>query len=295
MEHFEERHVVNLRPQPVPGQPYLHGQTSPTNSNFDLDLPHPAHIPQSRPERPKPQREPQRQTYPAPRDTPVVMQPHNTQYPGYPDIHHPYSKPPLASNVGVDRHPQQLRQQALFEPNIMGIDSYLAFSSPSACPGQTQAPNHPLPAQAATSLYASTSSSRTSMPQTGTTHSRPVSSLLLSKPFRCPKPNCNKSYRYANGLKYHMTHGSCNSAPPKDSEALQALLYEKGVLINGDDRSGRQITEGELLELEREAERRRRPFACGVGDCQRRYMNMNGLSTSLSSEILFLFGADMMV
>ena len=293
MEHYEECHIVNLHPQPVPGQPCPHSQTSPTNSNFDLDLPHSAHIPQSRPERQKPQREPQRQTYPTPRDTPVVMQP--TQYPGYSDGHHPYSKPPLASNSGGDRHPQLLREQGLFEPNVMDIDSHLAFSSSPACPGKTRAPNHPLPAQAHTSLYASTSSSRTSTPHTGTTNSRPVSSLHLSKPFRCPKPNCNKSYRYANGLKYHMTHGSCNSAPPKDSEALQALLYEKGVLINGDDRSGRQITEGELLELEREAERRRRPFACGVGDCQRRYMNMNGLSTSLSSEILFPFGADMMV
>ena len=291
MEHYEECHIDTLRPQPVPGQSYPHSQTSSTNSNFDLDLLHSAHITQSSPgpERQKSQCEPQRQTYPTPRDTPVVMQPHGTQYPGYQDGHHPYSKPPLASNSGVDRH------LPLFEPNIMGIDWNLAFSSSSACPDQTQAPNHPLPAQAPTSLHASTSSSRTSTPHTGTTNSRPVSSLHLSKPFRCPKPNCNKSYRYANGLKYHMTHGSCNSAPPKDSEALQALLYEKGVVINGDDRSGRQITEGELLELEREAERRRRPFACGVGDCQRRYMNMNGLSTSLSSEILFPFGADMMV
>lgn len=78
-----------------------------------------------------------------------------------------------------------------------------------------------------------------------------------------------------------MTHGSCNFAPPKDLEALQALLAEKGVVVNGNDRSGVQITEGELREVEREAERRLRPFACGVGDCQRRYKNMNGLRTSL--------------
>ena len=107
-----------------------------------------------------------------------------------------------------------------------------------------------------------------------------MSSLLLSKPFRCPKPNCNKSYKQASGLKYHTTHGSCNFAPPKDLEALQALLAEKGVVVNGNDRSGVQITEGELREVEREAERRLRPFACGVGDCQRRYKNMSGLRTS---------------
>ena len=37
------------------------------------------------------------------------------------------------------------------------------------------------------------------------------------------------------------------------------------------------LTEDDLLSLSREAEKRLRPFACGVGDCQRRYKNMNGL------------------
>ena len=39
--------------------------------------------------------------------------------------------------------------------------------------------------------------------------SQPGSSLL-SRPFRCPNPNCNRSYKQANGLKYHVTHGTCN-------------------------------------------------------------------------------------
>jgi transcription factor SFP1 len=155
-------------------------------------------------------------------------------------------------------------------------------ASPVAAQGQTQASYHPLSAQASTSASGSSPSSPSpsSTPRASTTLSRPASSLLLSKPFRCPKANCNKSYKQANGLKYHMTHGSCNFAPPKDLEALQALLAEKGVMVNGNDRSGVQITEGELREVEREAERRLRPFACGVGDCQRRYKNMNGLRAS---------------
>ncbi|TFK18111.1 hypothetical protein FA15DRAFT_660952 [Coprinopsis marcescibilis] len=147
---------------------------------------------------------------------------------------------------------------------------------------------------------------------------RPAASLLLSKPFRCPKPNCNKSYKQANGLKYHMTHGSCNFAPPKDLEHVKDLLERKrrereaqnaanGVVglnrslslgssgVNGEgglpptldtqllstyydlNLSTMNITETELREVEREAEKRLRPFACGVGDCQRRYKNMNGL------------------
>lgn len=128
------------------------------------------------------------------------------------------------------------------------------------------------------------SPSTVSTPRASTTLSRPASSLLLSKPFRCPKPNCNKSYKQANGLKYHMTHGSCNFAPPKDLEQVQALLASKrsqrqAAEANGEDVDGSygMISEGELREVEREAERRLRPFACGVADCQRRYKNMNGL------------------
>ncbi|KAG6853264.1 hypothetical protein C0991_005589 [Blastosporella zonata] len=153
-------------------------------------------------------------------------------------------------------------------------------------------------------------------PSTATTPARTPShtplpaapSLLLSKPFRCPKPNCNKSYKQANGLKYHMTHGSCNFAPPKDLEHVKDLLERKRrerEASSGLSRSASLgslshpaeplvnaqgepllhnlygdlgcITETELREVEREAEKRVRPFACGVGDCQRRYKNMNGL------------------
>lgn len=35
----------------------------------------------------------------------------------------------------------------------------------------------------------------------------------LSKPFKCPTAHCNKSYKQANGLKYHMTHGQCCFLP----------------------------------------------------------------------------------
>ncbi|KAJ2935775.1 hypothetical protein H1R20_g1319, partial [Candolleomyces eurysporus] len=110
-----------------------------------------------------------------------------------------------------------------------------------------------------------------------------------------------------------MTHGSCNFAPPKDLEHVKDLLERKRRereaqgLTNGQplNRSlsvgsngsplpstldtallssyydlnlqSMNITETELREVEREAEKRLRPFACGVGDCQRRYKNMNGL------------------
>ncbi|KAF9005099.1 hypothetical protein BDQ17DRAFT_1408459 [Cyathus striatus] len=141
-----------------------------------------------------------------------------------------------------------------------------------------------------TAVHQPQGGSRTQPPTPSTTLSRPATSLLLSKPFKCPKPNCNKSYKQANGLKYHMTHGSCNFAPPKDLEHVKDLLERKrreagltrSASLNEGEKSFNygelgQITETELREVEREAERRLRPFACGVGDCQRRYKNMNGL------------------
>ena len=51
-----------------------------------------------------------------------------------------------------------------------------------------------------------------------------------------------------------------------------------GVDLGVDGEGEVVLSESELREVEREAERRLRPYACGVGECQRRYKNMNGLS-----------------
>ncbi|KAG6907183.1 hypothetical protein DXG01_010054 [Tephrocybe rancida] len=209
-------------------------------------------------------------------------------------------------------------------PSSTGALTPFSSSSTSTLPS-------PAPSASSSSLLptplpsSSTSNSTTPNPSASSNHTPthtplPAPSLLLSKPFRCPKPNCNKSYKQANGLKYHMTHGSCNFAPPKDLEHVKDLLERKrrerelagspnglsrsaslGSLgqRNGEGGSSSSssalvnaqgepllhglygdlgcITETELREVEREAEKRVRPFACGVGDCQRRYKNMNGL------------------
>jgi transcription factor SFP1 len=73
---------------------------------------------------------------------------------------------------------------------------------------------------------------------------------MLSKPFKCPTKGCNKSYKQANGLKYHITHGQCNFLPRDPS--LDGLN-------------------------DAEADQKSRPYACQVGSCTRRYKNMNGL------------------
>ncbi|KAI9013743.1 hypothetical protein CLU79DRAFT_768546 [Phycomyces nitens] len=65
---------------------------------------------------------------------------------------------------------------------------------------------------------------------------------LVEKPYKCNVPACEKSYKNANGLKYHKLHGHC---------------IEK--LENGTN----HIAE--------------RPYSCKVGRCIKRYKNLNGL------------------
>ncbi|KAI6008780.1 hypothetical protein F5J12DRAFT_912565 [Pisolithus orientalis] len=157
-------------------------------------------------------------------------------------------------------------------------DEHLPVATPSAQePAYTRSSAPSTTQSSRDSSAPSKATSQQTSPRASITLSRPASSLLLSKPFRCPKPNCNKSYKQANGLKYHMTHGSCNFAPPKDLEQVQALLASKRSAREAAGDEDNMISEGELREVEREAERRLRPFACGIGDCQRRYKNMNGL------------------
>ena len=67
-------------------------------------------------------------------------------------------------------------------------------------------------------------------------------------------------------------------APPRVCMPLHTPAHPSSCRcpVNGNDRSGVQITEGEGGAWLREAERPLWPFTCGVGDCQRRYKNMNG-------------------
>ncbi|WWC94055.1 hypothetical protein V866_000893 [Kwoniella sp. B9012] len=72
-----------------------------------------------------------------------------------------------------------------------------------------------------------------------------------SRPWRCPNPGCNKSYKQSNGLKYHQMKGQCDFA-----------IHDA-------------VDLGLSLE---EAEERNRPYVCAVGaGCNKRYRQMNGL------------------
>ncbi|KAI5121784.1 hypothetical protein M0805_009595 [Coniferiporia weirii] len=131
-----------------------------------------------------------------------------------------------SSNMYMRMHSPQSRELSPSSPNVIASGSAVASGAKSK--GST----------------ATTAAS--------TTLSRPAVSLLLSKPFMCPKPGCMKSYKQANGLRYHITYGQCNFAPPLELPSVEGLS-------------------------EHEAENRLRPFGCQMPPCQHRYKNMNGL------------------
>lgn len=81
----------------------------------------------------------------------------------------------------------------------------------------------------------------------------PQPSLFAThRPFRCPQPGCQKSYKQSNGLKYHMSKGQCNFEV-RDAVEWGGLTQE-------------------------EAEEKSRPFVCAAGEgCAKRYRQMNGL------------------
>ena len=111
--------------------------------------------------------------------------------------------------------------------------------------------------------------------------SLPYPSLCLSKPIRCPKPDCNKLYGQADALKSHLTH-SCSFAPPPEIlEAPRAPLADEGVVVNENDHLGVRTMEGELHKSERGTERRLCPSGSSIGNYRRRYRSIKDFRTSL--------------
>ncbi|KAK5100414.1 Transcriptional regulator of ribosomal biogenesis proteins [Lithohypha guttulata] len=79
------------------------------------------------------------------------------------------------------------------------------------------------------------------------------------KPFRCPVIGCDKSYRNANGLKYHKTHGHQNQRLQENGDGTFSIL----------DPDNNQPYPG-TVGMEKE-----KPYKCEV--CHKRYKNLNGL------------------
>jgi len=183
--------------------------------------------------------------------------------------HNPFSPYPPSQHAAT-------RSQSVHQdPTASALRRYQGYSDHSALPGTGPFPsnaecvqpallfsasatpsplNTPAASRGASPDLMASSNSEPSTPSTPTTPS-PTSqvgaaaSLSFQKPFRCPKPGCNKSYKQANGLKYHVTHGQCNFAPADPS--VEGLT-------------------------DQEAEKKMKPYLCQVG-CNKRFKNMSGL------------------
>ncbi|KAH9980731.1 hypothetical protein BJV77DRAFT_380073 [Russula vinacea] len=93
-----------------------------------------------------------------------------------------------------------------------------------------------------------------------------------------PPPFRRRGLRHRSRL-LSLRHNKTPSAPTDYGAITSSLQASQDItiVVNGDDNSGVQATTGELHVVERETDRRLRPFACGIDECQRRYMSMKSL------------------
>jgi hypothetical protein len=148
-----------------------------------------------------------------------------------PSLHHSrFPKRPQVAHVASQQAPTAMFLPAPIQPGptLPPARAWMAFPC--------QASYHPLSAQAFTSASASSSAAPlpTSIPHASTTLSHPASSLPLSKPFHCEQVQVPHDPWL---LQFCTTKG-----PGGTAEVLQVPLVEKGVIVNGNDHSGVQIT-----------------------------------------------------
>ncbi|KAF7361338.1 hypothetical protein MSAN_01166500 [Mycena sanguinolenta] len=198
-----------------------------------------------------------------------------------------------------------------YTPDPSAIATSLVFATGEELQGDSTGSNQPSPTTtpAAPVPAPSTSSASGKAPKASSKRSPPPTSSSSVPPSRghtpsatpLPTPPCERTCipcashdpPSSQAIPYHMTHGSCNYGPAKDLEAVRALLERKRAANAAqpayDDEAAedaaptpasaageqqqQQLSQAELNEVEA----RVRPFACGVGDCTRRYKNMNGL------------------
>lgn len=133
---------------------------------------------------------------------------------------------------------------------------------------------------------------------------------LGDRPYKCTSPGCDKAYKQMNGLKYHRLHGQCNQNNIPPQQQLSAVVNEK----TSNDGSGKateisgpttptgavgpngladspestsspstsmpgspKSTHGSINGDGSAANKFERVYICQVGNCGKRYKNLNGL------------------
>lgn len=98
-----------------------------------------------------------------------------------------------------------------------------------------------------------------------------------TRPFVCSIPGCRKTYKNANGLKYHVIHGhrkkiSHHRATPGDD--MTGITGSPGDACDGNDIDLREEEEEEAEDV--------RPYVCNLKGCGKTYKNANGLKYHLT-------------
>ncbi|RKP06243.1 hypothetical protein THASP1DRAFT_31937 [Thamnocephalis sphaerospora] len=100
----------------------------------------------------------------------------------------------------------------------------------------------------------------------GATPTRMARDPSAERPYRCSVPGCDKSYKNANGLKYHNLHGHCNG----NAAASAHATHSAGMAAHGTTHAhGVAGNEPHRSQI--------KPYRCTIPDCGKSYKNLNGL------------------
>lgn len=115
------------------------------------------------------------------------------------------------------------------------------------------------------------------------------------RPYKCPAPGCDKAYKQMNGLKYHRLHGHCNQnlrntstdlvsgkVPdcPSDSREKEVGTVHPDLRafgINATDSVEESSDSQSPSSKPALAIQPEKAYVCQVGNCDKRYKNLNGL------------------
>ncbi|KAI8054051.1 hypothetical protein BDF22DRAFT_682736 [Syncephalis plumigaleata] len=101
-------------------------------------------------------------------------------------------------------------------------------------------------------------SARANMANNGTT----CSSSSVERPYRCAVPGCEKSYKNANGLKYHNLHGHCNGTASVNVATHPALPVVSNPMLHTPDNSLSNAARGIQVK----------PYRCTIPECEPQWL-----------------------
>ncbi|KAI9598528.1 hypothetical protein BDF19DRAFT_411204 [Syncephalis fuscata] len=163
-----------------------------------------------------------------------------------------------SGNIGTEEMLQDallLQQQLLLNGRSTSLAT--ATSAAMMANGQSASLNANIAASSAIARVNAGSNVVASSSTTGA-----ACTTLVDRPYRCAVPGCEKSYKNANGLKYHNLHGHCNGT-------ASAASGSHNVTHNGNGADGALANATRGVQV--------KPYRCTIPECGKSYKNLNGL------------------